>query len=250
MATTFIWINLWYNLATMKSQILSGTKSFSRPIGRKFPGGIVYHVLNRANARVPIFMSEEDYVTFEHTLYEAWEQSGMPILSYEIMPNHWHLSLYPQEQDFVSDFMEWLTNTHVKRWQAAHDTVGMGHLYQNSYKAFAVSTDRYCLNMLRYIESNALRAGLVKHAEDWRWGSLWIRLKGTPKQRKMLASWPVDCPDNYLDFVNEPVPKDTLEVIRGSAERGKPFGSDEWTNKTAEILGITLRNRGRPRKQD
>jgi hypothetical protein len=34
--------------------------------------------------------------------------------------------------------MKWVTVTHSHRWHAAHNTVGIGHLYQGRYKSFPV----------------------------------------------------------------------------------------------------------------
>ena len=65
-------------------------------------GDTIYHVINRANGRAPIFKSAEEYTHFESLLEEARELLGMRILAYCIMPNHWHLVLYPSVEKFVS----------------------------------------------------------------------------------------------------------------------------------------------------
>ncbi|MBI2474621.1 MAG: transposase [Candidatus Taylorbacteria bacterium] len=197
-------------------------------------------MINRANARVPIFESETDFLQFEKTLYESWEQSNMRILAYVIMPNHWHLVLYPADDQSLSLFMSWLTNTHVKRWQASHDAVGTGHLYQSSFKAFPVQTDNHCYSVLRYVESNPLRAKLVKRAEDWRWSSLWLRLNVNPNKKKMLSIWPIEEPMDYLAEVNELMTQETLDEIRESMRRGKPFGKDNWMLKVAKQMNIKV----------
>jgi len=59
--------------------------------------GLIYHVLNRANARVQIFDHFKDYQLFETILEEAKERFDVDILSYSIMPNHWHLVLIPKK---------------------------------------------------------------------------------------------------------------------------------------------------------
>ena len=41
---------------------------------RAADGGLVYHVLNRANARMPIFEKDRDYEAFEEILGEAVER--------------------------------------------------------------------------------------------------------------------------------------------------------------------------------
>ena len=57
-------------------------------------GNQIYHVLNRANARVQIFDEESDYRQFEEILEKAMEKFDMRVLGYCIMPNHWHLVLF------------------------------------------------------------------------------------------------------------------------------------------------------------
>ncbi len=219
-----------------------------RLFSRTSPGDTVYHVINRANARVPIFQSDSDYGLFLSTLTEAWEQSGMRILAFIVMPNHWHLVLYPRLETELSIFMSWLTNTHVKRWQSVHDLVGSGHLYQNSYKFFPVETDSHCLSVIRYVESNACRAKLVGRAENWRWSSLWYREKGNEKQKRLLSEWPIEIPEDYISFVNEPISKELLDLIHETGKKSKPFGEDEWMKLTAEKMGLVVRQRGRPKK--
>ncbi len=63
---------------------------------RVAPGGLVYHVLNRAVARRPLLRKPEDYDAFERVLVEAHLRHPMRILAYCLMPNHWHLVLYPR----------------------------------------------------------------------------------------------------------------------------------------------------------
>ena len=129
-------------------------------------GNYCYHVINRANARLPIFFKEEDYVLFEQVLEEAKEKYDMRILAYILMPNHFHLVLYPKNDGDLSKFMQWLTLTHTQRWHNQKMTRGTGHLYQGRYKSFLIEEDNHLLSVIRYVERNALRANLVKKAEN------------------------------------------------------------------------------------
>lgn len=98
---------------------------------RNTPGGYIYHVLNRANARLPIFTKEGDYQAFEQILSEALRRrTGVRLLDYCLMPNHWHLILWPSQDNDLSAFLHWLTLTHTQRWKAHYHQVGTGHLYQ------------------------------------------------------------------------------------------------------------------------
>jgi putative transposase len=72
--------------------------AMSRPL-RVDVGGYVYHALNRASARATLFEEPDDYQSFEQVLYEAHLRTGMRILAYCLMPNHWHLVLWPRRNE-------------------------------------------------------------------------------------------------------------------------------------------------------
>ena len=215
------------------------------------PGGMVYHVLNRAVARLPLLQKDQDYDAFEAVLAEAWQRHPIRILDYCLMPNHWHLVLYPRADGELTAFVRWLTHTHTMRWHAHYHTTGTGHLYQGRFKSIPVQTDEHFLTVCRYVERNALRANLVRRAEDWRWCSLWRRQTRKAKLTQILADWPMDRPRPWLHLVNEPQSEDELAALRRAIHRNAPFGSSAWTQRTAIRLRLahTLRPRGRPRKQ-
>lgn len=212
----------------------------------------VYHVLNRANGRMPIFEKEKDYLAFEKVLQEAKEKYPMRILAYCLMPNHWHFVLHPSKETDLAPFMRWLTSTHTQRWLVHRAMVGYGHLYQGRYKSFPIQKDEHFLQVCRYVERNALRAKLAARAEAWRWSSAWIRVHGSPAQQNLLSPWPVLTPGQYLDWLNESQPHemDTLENLRLSVKRSRPFGLNDWVKDVSSKLKLvsTLNPRGRPRK--
>lgn len=213
-------------------------------------GDYVYHVLNRANARVRIFHTDKDYAQFEVILTEAVEKYTMRLLAYCIMPNHWHLVLYPRESGDMGQFMGWLTNTHTRRWHAAKKTIGHGHLYQGRYKSFLCQTDGHFLTLARYVERNAKKANLVQRVEQWKWSSAWRREYGTLEQRKMLAEWPVEIPKNYFRLLNDPQTENEEQALERATEKGTPFGNSTWIEKIVKKFGLeqTLHHVGRPKK--
>jgi putative transposase len=155
-------------------------------------GGYVYHVLNRAGAGVTMFDGPADYQQFEEVLAEAAARTPMRLLAYCLMPNHWHLVLWPEQDGALARCMTWLTLTHTQRWHARRGSAGSGHLYQGRYKSFLVQADDHLLAVCRYVERNPLRARLVRRAEAWRWGSLWRRARG--RGQDLLADWPIPPP--------------------------------------------------------
>ena len=209
-------------------------------------GNWCYHVLNRGNARAEVFHKDEDYAAFIGLFEPACERLRMRILGYCLMPNHFHLVLRPYADGDLGRWMQWLMTSHVRRYHRHYGS--SGHIWQGRFKAFPIQEDEHFLTVLRYVERNALRARLVKRAEDWAWGSLRSRLARGGSE--LLAEPPVALPRSWKLAVNEPQTEAEVAAIRHSIERGTPFGSETWTRRAARQLGLesTLRPRGRPRK--
>jgi putative transposase len=129
--------------------------------GRSAPGGRAYHVLNRGNGRQILFRKDADYAAFEKILEQAVELMPMRVLGWCLMPNHWHLVLWPEADGQLSEFMRWLTVTHAQRLHAHRRDGAGGHVYQGRFKSFPVQEDHHFLVLMRYVERNALRAGRV-----------------------------------------------------------------------------------------
>jgi putative transposase len=141
-----------------------------------------------------------------------------------------------------------MSHTHTQRWHAHYHTSGTGHLYQGRYKSFPVQGNLYLLEVLRYVERNALRANLVAKAEDWKRGSLFRRHNRIGID--IPSDWPIERPADWVEFVNEPQTDAELDALRRSVNHGSPFGDDDWQKNVICELGLeaTMRPRGRPRK--
>ena len=59
------------------------------------PGGTIFSVINRGNARDRIFDDDADYAPFEKNLAETQPKVFERMLSDCLMPYHWHLVLQP-----------------------------------------------------------------------------------------------------------------------------------------------------------
>ncbi|MDB4766208.1 transposase [bacterium] len=211
-------------------------------------GNYVYHVLNRASRRDRIFETDNDYLAFLKVLQQTRSKANCRLLSYCVMPNHWHLVLWPKGDDDLSEYMRWLTVTHTQRWHVFHGTSGTGPLYQGRFKSFPIQADDHFYTVCRYVERNALQANLVRRAENWRWGSL--RERVNPIGSVTLDRWPIQIPKDWGRIVNNAQTEAEVAAIQKAIKRGCPFGGERWIKTTAKRLQLesTLRPRGRPKK--
>ena len=183
----------------------------------------MYHVLNRAVGRSTLFESDDDFAAFVRVLSEAPKMAPMRLLAWCLMPNHWHLVLWPRKDGELSEYLRWVTVTHTQRWHAAHGTAGTGPLYQGRFKSFPVQCDEHYWTVCRYVERNPLRANMVKSAGQWRWSSLAER---RAKSAERIVDGPVGLPRNWTAWVNRAESPAELAALRRSVVRSAPYGTE------------------------
>ncbi len=122
----------------------------------------------------------------------------------------------------------------------------IGRVWQGRFKAPPVQQDDHLRIVMRYVERNPLRAGLVERAEQWPWSSLSARSGATDG---LLSPSPVSLGDDWTNWVNQPLTEKELEAVRTCLRRGRPYGDAAWTRGTAERLDLqdSLTPRGRPK---
>lgn len=208
-------------------------------------GGLILHVMNRGVRRLPLFESEGDYELFLAVLREARTKVGMRVLAYCVMPNHFHLVVWPKSDGQLPDFMHWLEGTHSKRWHRRRDSVGEGAIYQGRYQAVPVQNDSHFITVCRYVERNPLRANLVRRAQDWAWSSLAERC--TNCHPTLQDEWPILPTENWVARVNHAETAAELQALRQAVTKGTAFGDGDWVDRISRLLDLPgSRPRGRP----
>jgi putative transposase len=222
------------------------------------PGGLIYHVLNRAVAKMFILGTDKDRSAFLNVLAEACGKwPDVRLLGWCLMSSHWHLILWPKHDGELKLFMHWLTLTHASRWRTSRRTIGYGPLYQGRYKSFAIEKDEHYLTVLRYVERNPLRAKRVTRAEVWAWSSLWVRegdrsagrtSSRVPDLSPFLQPGPVELPGDWVEEVNRPQTAIEEEAMLICIRRSRPYGDEAFQKRTAKRLGLAscFRDPGRP----
>ena len=224
-----------------------------RPL-RPVEEGLIYHVINRGNNRQPVFRKKADFVAFVQAVAELKQRRPFALYGYCLLNNHFHLLIRPLEMS-ISRIMQSLLVSHTQRYHK-HSRSG-GHVWQGRFKSPVIQNDEHLLTVLRYIEANPLRAGMVARAEDYLWSS--YRLHGLGEANELvdplityeeLSPYPGVRQRKWSEMVHRPLEEQTLTAIRRSTATGLPYGDPRWVEQLAAKLDLdlTIRPRGRPKK--
>jgi putative transposase len=190
---------------------------------------VPFHVLNRGNERRTLFTNARDFERFLDRVERTVARYPIKIIAYCLMHNHWHFVVIGLTERAISEAFQWLAGGHACELRRIENTVGHGHVYQRRFASFPIGSERHLLSVMRYVEYNACRAGLVSCAEEWRWGSLWDRLRFS---RGILTSEPpVALPADWVSIVNVPLKPRILKQVRRSVSGNTPYGPPKWAKK-------------------
>jgi putative transposase len=153
-----------------------------------------------------LFEQRADYRLFLGILAEGLGHHPLRLITYSLMPNHWHLVVGPTDTRALSGCLHWVTATHAVRLRHARHLVGEGPVYQGRFTSMEIPALGDLMRVCRYVERNALQAQLVRRAQDWPWGSLAERLQ--PVAGLPLVTTPFLSSRAWVDYVNNPRPGD------------------------------------------
>ena len=131
------------------------------------PGGI-YHVGSRGNNRQPLYWEDQDRSDFLGLLDEVARRWEWIVLTYCLMPNHFHLIVRVPKCG-LSEGMQYLNGSYARRTNARYGRTD--HLFRNRFWSKFIDSDSQLLSTIRYVVLNPVRAGLCSAPELWRWSS-------------------------------------------------------------------------------
>lgn len=127
------------------------------------------HIIQRGNNRQVIFAAEADYQFFRDAIVEAAGRFGLAIHAYVWMTNHIHLLATPTCEDSIGKTFQSAGRKYVQYFNYTYRRSGT--LWEGRYRATVVDSEQYLLSVMRYIELNPVRAGMVSHPRDYAWSS-------------------------------------------------------------------------------
>lgn len=226
-----------------------------RPL-RPIAGGLIYHALNGGNNRAAVFTDAGDFRAFRRALAQTQQRYPFRLFGYCLMTNHFHLLLQPQDGQSISRILQSLTVAHTWRYHRRYRSVD--HVWQGRFHGPVIQDDAHLLTVLRYIEANPLRAGMVADLASYPWSSYAVHGRGQVDPLVgELSGWSnVGATEPlrqafWRRWVHEPLTERELAAVRQAVASGRPYGDPSWVDATARRLGVPLaaRPRGRPRKE-
>lgn len=223
----------------------------ARPLRIEYPGA-VYHVMSRGDSCESIAHDDSDRELFLSVLTTAIERHNLLIHGYCLMENHYHL-LAETPDGNLAECMHLVNGMYTQAFNRAHKRVG--HVYQGRYKAILVQKEEYLLALIRYIERNPIRAGLVERPEHWAWSSYRFTAGHVREpQIPMHADWVLSqfAGDRrkaqilYRDFV---LKKDTNEEPLKKVVGQSILGNDAFVARFFDVLERKQKIEEIPRKQ-
>ncbi|MHB8759669.1 MAG: transposase [Thiobacillus sp.] len=217
------------------------------------------HIIQRGNNRQAIFAADEDYAFFRDALVEAAARHGLTIHSYVWMTNHVHLLATPAREESIGKTFQSVGRRYVQYFNHAYGRSGT--LWEGRYRATVVDSERYLLTLMRYIELNPVRAGMVAAPRDYPWSSYRANALGkrgpdadwvTPhEQYARLGRDEAARRKAYRALFTATIDADDLATIRDCTHKGWALGGlrfrqeiEALGQRRASSLGV-----GRPRKR-
>jgi putative transposase len=209
-----------------------------------------HHITQRGNNRSSVFFDDEDRQTYLKLLTSYARTYALQVWAYCLMDNHVHLLIVPGTENALARGIG-LTNQ-VYTQYLNRKLNQSGRIWQNRFFSCVVESEQYLWAVARYIELNPLKAGIAKHAEEYRWSSAKTHLTGAEDSvLGPLSTWLDPSEKNaYSKFVlTENEEMDTK--IRQATRTGRPFGSESFIDMLELQLNQVLRPKkaGRPRNK-
>lgn len=216
--------------------------------------GVPMHVIQRGVNRCTVFRDDRDRLYYRKLLRIRSAEEAVAIHAFVLMGNHVHLLLSAGHQGAISSMMRRVGQAYAQAFNQRHGRTGA--LWQGRFKSSLVETERYLLNVMRYIELNPVRAGIVERAENYRWSSVHKHLGFSSEPMLTphliylgLGKDPDDRAACWRNWLSQGTTADELAMIRSHAVQECVLGGGEFVDMVTKQMGrpAGYRPRGRPR---
>ena len=182
-----------------------------------FPGTL-YHIVVRGNNQRRIFRRGRDYKKFLKILKQVKREYPFYLYAYNLLPNHFHL-IIERRRISISKIMGRINSLYAQYFNRYYKR--SGHLFQGRFYSSVIDKEKYFWAAARYVDLNAVRAGLVKRPEDYPWSSYLVYYQkyyngDLIDRERFLGYVEGDIEEarlKYLEFVQEGIDADATENL-------------------------------------
>ncbi|MEF3279915.1 MAG: transposase [Elusimicrobiota bacterium] len=153
----------------------------------KLVNGMFYHVYNKSISGYVIFNNPMEYSRFIELMkyyrfsnverkfsirsdFEVKDNSKkVDIISYCIMPTHYHMILLQKEEKGIERFISSLQKSYALYFNQKHKR--KGPLWESRFKNVLIDDNNVFIHLTRYVHLNPVTAGIVNNLEDWEYSS-------------------------------------------------------------------------------
>ncbi len=212
-----------------------------------------HHIIQRGHDQQCIFRDGPDHIAFLGWLREGAKHFGVAIHAYALMPDHIHILATPAYEEGLARMMQWIGRHYVPWFNQKYGRSGT--LWQGRYRATVIDAEQYFMICSRYIELNAVRAGLVVEASDYLWSS-YMHHVGTKPDALItdhslywaLGNTPFDREMAYKKLAEQPLSEEEIRAVSDATVKGWALGSDEFkiALEKSSNRRVSPAKRGRP----
>ncbi|GAX62655.1 transposase and inactivated derivative [Candidatus Scalindua japonica] len=205
-----------------------------------------HHITQRGTNKLEIFIDNEDRHHFLKLLNELTNKTESEVGAYCLMDNHFHLLISPNSRDGLGQCLHGTTFRYAQYFNMKYSR--SGRLWQNRYFSCPIDKNEYYWAVVKYIEMNPVRAGIVKKPELWDWSSASEHIKGEHDGKINLHKWSKEDREQYMELILD---EKNENNIRKATSTGRPLGGVNFFEKLRGILNRDLSRKkgGRPRNK-
>ncbi len=208
-----------------------------------------HHITQRGNARRDTFFTPADRDVYLGLLKRYAQFHQVAVMGYCLMSNHVHLVLTPDTEVGLAKTLRVVHMRYAQYRNALEDS--SGHIWQSRYYSCPIESHRLG-DVMRYVELNPVRAGLVEDPRHYSWSSAKAHLRGVDVSGMLaLTSWNRDwTPREWGKVLRSG--QDRSEEIKEATYGGRPLGSEQFVEHLEKTLDRRLKRGlpGRPKRKE
>ena len=223
----------------MTAPALPGHDARMARMARIVVPGLPHHVTQRGNRGQQVFFTAEDSLYYRTLVAEGCRTHGVVCWAYCLMPDHVHLILVPEDEQGLRKVLGEAHRRYTRRINRREGWTG--YLWQGRF-ASCVMDDVHCMQAVRHVELNPVRAGLCARPEHWRWSSARAHLEGRDDPLVTVAPL-LERVSDWRTFLDGSLPDRAARTLETHVRTGRPLGDEAFVVDLERRFGRRLRPR-------